>query len=298
VIQERALVFRCAADRIIGVLHPGLPGAKTAIVIVVGGPQYRVGSHRQFAAMARQLATAGVPVLRFDWRGMGDSEGLPRTFDTVDEDIRAAIDCLTGRLPGISNVVLLGLCDGASANLIYAHKDERVSALILMNPWVRTAKEEAKSYMRHYYLQRLLHKAFWRKLISGRLSISQSSRKFLTMRRSARRAMDRKAIGTPDRPDYFINRMLSGLVSFKGPVLLLSSGRDLTAQEFVRLCQDNYRWRSVFKRSAITMNKLPDADHTFSKRDHLREAGDHCLQWLRANFQTDLYEFELPSMGS
>jgi len=49
--------------------------ADTGVLIVVGGPQYRVGSHRQFVMLARFLADHGVPCMRFDYRGMGDVSG-------------------------------------------------------------------------------------------------------------------------------------------------------------------------------------------------------------------------------
>ncbi|MEO6566032.1 MAG: alpha/beta fold hydrolase, partial [Casimicrobiaceae bacterium] len=81
-------------------------------MIVVGGPQYRVGSHRQFALLARALARVGIPALRFDYRGMGDSEGDRRSFDEIDADIAAAIDTLC-REAHLARVVLWGLCDGA-----------------------------------------------------------------------------------------------------------------------------------------------------------------------------------------
>src|SRR5690349_24048098 len=53
------------------------------VLLVVGGPQYRVGSHRQFALLCRRLAGRGVPALRFDYRGMGDADGAARTFESV-----------------------------------------------------------------------------------------------------------------------------------------------------------------------------------------------------------------------
>ena len=46
---------------------------KHAVVIVVGGPKYGVGSHRQFVTTARYVAAAGYPVLRFDYPSKGDS---------------------------------------------------------------------------------------------------------------------------------------------------------------------------------------------------------------------------------
>jgi len=63
------------------------------VLIIVGGPQYRVGSHRQFVLLARHLAAQGIPVMRFDVRGMGDSKGKPRNFGQLDDDLRAATDC-------------------------------------------------------------------------------------------------------------------------------------------------------------------------------------------------------------
>jgi hypothetical protein len=45
------------------------------VVIIVVGPQYRAGLHRQFVSLARTLSTAGFLVLRYDYRGMGDSDG-------------------------------------------------------------------------------------------------------------------------------------------------------------------------------------------------------------------------------
>ena len=44
----------------------------TAVLVVVGGPQVRAGSHRHFVQLARHLATHGHAVMRFDVRGMGD----------------------------------------------------------------------------------------------------------------------------------------------------------------------------------------------------------------------------------
>jgi len=55
--------------------------AACGVLIVVGGPQYRVGSHRQFLLLSRRLAAEGHPVMRFDYRGMGDASGAMRGFE-------------------------------------------------------------------------------------------------------------------------------------------------------------------------------------------------------------------------
>src|SRR5262249_34163772 len=134
---EDAVSFRVAGDRVLGVLHHARQPAACGVLLLVGGPQYRVGSHRQFVLLARHLAAAGVPVLRFDYRGMGDSEGGAVSFDGADADIAAAIDEFSRRVPALRRVALWGLCDAASAALMYAFRDSRVSGLVLLNPWVR-----------------------------------------------------------------------------------------------------------------------------------------------------------------
>ena len=75
---------------IVSLPAPDAPQQNTGVVIVVGGAQYRVGSHRQFVQMARLLAAAGYPVLRFDFPGMGDSPGAPVAFEDSAPHIAAA----------------------------------------------------------------------------------------------------------------------------------------------------------------------------------------------------------------
>ena len=84
---EEIALFGCKGDTLVGILAKPETPAKTGIVVIVGGPQYRAGSHRQFVLLSRSLAAAGYAVLRFDYRGMGDSEGQQRNFEAVSADI-------------------------------------------------------------------------------------------------------------------------------------------------------------------------------------------------------------------
>ena len=93
--EERFVAFDCDGDACIGVLAvPKLPIATddVGVLVIVGGPQTRVGSHRQFVLLARALAAAGIPAFRFDYRGMGDSAGDTRTFEHIRTDLFAALD--------------------------------------------------------------------------------------------------------------------------------------------------------------------------------------------------------------
>src|SRR5450830_2034009 len=121
--EERSLSFTCDGAQLFGIASiPAVPAAR-GVLIVVGGPQYRAGSHRQFALLARSLAARGIPALRFDYRGMGDSSGAARDFNDVDADLRAAVDEFCARVPSLREVVIWGLCDAASAALFYAGQD-------------------------------------------------------------------------------------------------------------------------------------------------------------------------------
>jgi exosortase A-associated hydrolase 1 len=170
-MNQSALVMDCEGVPLVGILHRSDETAKRGVLVVVGGgPQYRVGGHRQLTLWARKLVASGYPVLRFDYRGMGDSHGDFRGFEDADADIQVAVDRLVAEVPGLQEIVLWGECDAASAILFYAHRDPRVKGVVLLNPWVRTAAVEAQAILRFYYLNRLMQPSFWRKVFSGRFN--------------------------------------------------------------------------------------------------------------------------------
>ena len=164
---EQALVIHCHGDSLAGIASVPDAPRDSAVIIVVGGPQYRAGSHRQFVLLARSLAEAGYPALRFDARGMGDSTGDARDFESITDDIGCALAAFHQALPAVRRFVLWGLCDGASAALLYVERtqDPRVAGLCLANPWVRSEASLARTQVKHYYTQRVLQRDFW--LLSG-----------------------------------------------------------------------------------------------------------------------------------
>ncbi len=266
--NERPAVFECDGDRLIGIITQPAQPIETGVVIIVGGPQYRAGSHRQFTLLARQLAEQGIASIRFDYRGMGDSEGDMRNFEAIDADIKAAIDSFTTQTPGIKQIVLWGLCDAASAALYYGHTDPRVKGMILLNPWVHTEAGAAHARLKHYYLARLLSKAFWTKLLSGKVCIGASLNDVAHSVRHASAPENRVPTeSVPDprhgSPDY-INRMLKGLELFKGKTQLILSGNDLTAQEFKAIVSADKGWKKAVSKRIVQSREIKSATHTFS----------------------------------
>lgn len=277
-ISERAVVFSCVGEQLLGIVtQPELAG-HTGVLIIVGGPQYRVGCHRQFLLLSRALAAAGYPAMRFDYRGMGDSTGDLRTFETVEADIAAAIEAFTAACPGLQRIVLWGLCDAASASLLYLHagQDERLGGLVLLNPWVRSETTLARAHIKHYYLQRVLQPEFWRKLLSGRLGVGRAVGGLLGNLHRARLA------ATPaSRELTFQGKMRCALAESQLPVLLILSGDDYTAKEFIEITRIDAAWQQVLAQERVSTREVSDADHTFSSAAWRLAVEEATLAWLQ-----------------
>lgn len=273
--RERFVAFECSGQACLGVLSVPPPGGSVSslgVVIVVGGPQYRVGSHRQFVLTARALAAAGFPTLRFDYRGMGDSEGDFRVFDTVDVDIGNAVAALR-RESGVMNVVLWGLCDGASASLMYGSSDPCVAGIVAVNPWARSVATEASTLLRHYYLGRILSRKFWADLVRGGVSIGLSLAEFgRTI--AASRPMNAA------KPPGFLVRMHASWLKLRRPVLFLLSGRDYTAREFETWVGRDPKRRELLESARSTVIRIPEADHTFSSHALRDRVAKETIAWL------------------
>lgn len=273
--HEKALLFECEGEQLVGVLAEPLRASEIGVVIVVGGPQYRVGSHRQFVLLARHLARQDFSVLRFDHRGIGDSSGMQRSFEAISIDIRVAIDTVLRHDPRVKRVVLWGLCDAASAAMMYAHGDPRVAGLILANPWARGSETLAQTHLKHYYLQRLFSADFWMKVLRGRFSLHRVA--------SELGSNIAQATGNVDvKTDDYRTRMTDGLHHFDGPVLVILSESDMTAQEFVLFMNASNPRRRLLTRDMLTRIDLRDADHTFSSVAARRRVEDETARWLRA----------------
>lgn len=252
------------------------PMQPTGVVIVVGGAQYRAGSHRQFVQLARFLAVAGFPVLRFDLPGMGDSPGELPSFEDTAPHIAAAINGFQQQHPGVERVVLWGLCDGASASLLYvdATHDPRIAGLALLNPWVRSEVSLARARVKHYYLQRLREPDFWRKLLRGGVGWG-------AMQKFGRNVQSARSQGST--PAGFQDRMARGWMGLRKPILLLLSERDLTAQEFLGYVNTSSHWLNwdAGIGTGITQALISQADHTCSAPSASRIAEQLTLQVLK-----------------
>lgn len=289
--MEYALSFPCQGEHLVGIVHkPAEPKRRGILMVVAGGPQYRVGGHRQLTLWARDMATDGYPVMRFDNRGAGDSSGNYQGFEHLDNDIRAAIDRFFEAVPELEEVVLWGECNAASAILFYAYRDKRVKGVVLLNPWVRTEGGEARAILRHYYLQRITQPDFWKKVLSLRFNPLKSARSALEMVNRVRRlkpvtltSSSAPNLEAPlDRNLSLPQRMLAGVSRFHGSFMIVLSGRDLVAKEFEEMVKGSPEWQQHLDSKHLAWHDLPDGDHTFSSATQRNQVVSWGRDWLRS----------------
>src|SRR5262249_49859075 len=78
---------------------------------------------------AKSLQSEGLPVLRFNFRGVGLSEGVHDNGQGETDDVRAGIDYLAAEFPS-APIVLAGFSFGAWVGLRVGCEDVRVTRLI------------------------------------------------------------------------------------------------------------------------------------------------------------------------
>lgn len=261
--MSQQLVFPCEGNFLAGTLHPA--DGRTAVLMVSGGRQTRHGSHRGFVTLAEGLAKAGYPVLRFDRRGVGDSDGDDPGFRASGPDIAAARTALLDACPHVRSVIGWGLCDGATALALHP---ENFDGLILANPWTQDAEVgdilPQPAAIKANYAEKLVSPSAWRRLLSGAVNLKALVNGLAKLVEPQRMTKTGAAV-------------LDGLRRYPGKTLVLLAERDGTAQAFAAILKSSARSHTDRE---FEVETIAGATHTFPGESAETGMIAACTGWL------------------
>ena len=257
-MSRRHLTFACEGSTMVATLDeaPGTAG----LLIVSGGNELRSGAWAGQARIAARIAAAGFPVLRFDHRGVGDSDGPNGSFETRGPDIAAALASFRKTCPELSRVIGWGNCDGASALMLA--RGLGFEGLVLSNPWTIEEDDAAQppEVLRDHYKRRLADPTAIRRLLTGKVSVG----KLVASLRDATRK--------PAPPTTLTQNLARGLADFAGPTRFLIAERDRTAQAFL----------AAWDKADARIRRCPNATHSFAESHSQEWLTEQILEMLRA----------------
>jgi len=255
----KPVTFKNRGQQLVGILH--LPDKlKTAakspgIAMFHGFTGNKSEAYRFFIHVARALCDSGFVVLRFDFRGSGDSDGEFEDM-TVPGEVSDAEEALTfftrQRVVDKERIGVLGLSMGGRVAAILASRDSRVKFVILYSA--------ALSPLRRRFLSDIDRESL-EKLNSG----------------EAIRLRNGWYLKKPffDSLDEPVPLDVTGRL--KVPVLLVHSDMD----QVVPIDDSRKGYETVKNLNAKNeFYVVKGGDHVFSERKHAREVIEKTLEWL------------------
>lgn len=301
-----------AGYRLFGMMHrpavPCVPGI--AIILLSPGVKMRVAPHQLYVNMAERFASLGYPVLRFDFYGLGDSEGeaeeeyLADLYGAVQvgrymDDTIAAMDWME-RTHGINKFIVSGLCGGAITGLLTASKDQRIKCLlglaipvILDGTHIDFTKYMTDSQLketRDGYIRKLWDLRAWRSWIRFLTFRSHYSLIFRSLLKplleKTHKTTAASATSDPNEPKdntnpYFAPAFFN-MLSTGRHIYLVFAGSDRLLWEYEKKFVERHRQRLELYSAHYAMHVTKDANHIFSFREWEEDMLDQCCRWLVA----------------
>jgi len=133
----RPFVFTAAGGDCLGWFHSA-EGPRRNVAVVMCRPlgYEALCSYRTYTQLAHTMAQAGFDVVRFDYHGMGDSDGVDTDADRVDAWLATTTNAIAEarRLSGANEIALFGMRLGANLAIEAAARDGNVASLMLWAP--------------------------------------------------------------------------------------------------------------------------------------------------------------------
>jgi esterase/lipase len=114
--------------RLAGVLHS--PNEKTAACVITCHGLYSGKDSEKYVSIGHRFCGESLAVLRFDFRGCGESGGLFEETSLTGriEDLKSALDFVEEQ--GYESIGVMGSSLGGTVAVLTAEKDRRVKALV------------------------------------------------------------------------------------------------------------------------------------------------------------------------
>jgi pimeloyl-ACP methyl ester carboxylesterase len=263
----------------------------------------RVGPGRLYVPLTEMLAEQGYTVLRFDFFGLGDSEGelketlLADVYNNIEvgryvADTLSALEWLS-REHGIERFILGGLCGGAITALLAAQRDPRVEGLLSLGMTVTLASNAATPgrYMtraqlegrRRSYLGKLLQPKAWLRFLTlqSEYGVIWHSMKRLFVKESpaAQPTPDQRGNANPLFPSAFFALLERG-----GKALMLFSEKDRLLSEYDEKFAEPFAQRLQPFEAQICKHIVANANHVLSSHEWQREMVEVSRNWLCATY--------------
>jgi hypothetical protein len=284
-VKERSVLFGSAV-RLSGVVSEAGEASPTrpACILLNAGVVHRVGPNRLYVRLARELASAGHVVMRFDFSGRGDSDvrtdGMSFLQSTVEE-VRDAMNYLA-ESRGARSFILLGICSGAGNAFQAALADARVVGAVMIDVH---AYPTFGYYLRHY-ARRIVSFRSWRNTLSAQNELGRKLRAVVTGGRGAQESQDaRPAPVEPGTrpgdglipPKVEAEKAIRDVVGRGVRLLLIFSG---TWRAFNYREQFHHAFPALSRLGMIDVEYFPDADHTFSRLYNQQRLVNTIRNWV------------------
>jgi pimeloyl-ACP methyl ester carboxylesterase len=269
-VAEEAVRFGRSLH-LVGVISlPAAQRADCAVIFLNAGLVPRVGPHRLHVRLARLIAAQGIPSLRFDFAGIGDSShadsGVAANFSA---DVSDAVKLLGSRL-NVKRIVLFGICAGAVRAYESTLAEPKVAGAILVDGYLYTTWKTSWVYLA-------------RRLAAEFPYISLLGRKLrrLTAPRPSSQSEDRLVFetGTIAAEQYAAG--LATLAERGTSVLHIMTGSFPTRYNHETQFEDRFRPFGLGQK--ISAAYMPCADHTFSTYALQAELAQRITDFVRGN---------------
>jgi len=310
--MESTVSFKNGETELRGILHtPDRAPRGVGVILLCPGYKHRVGQNRLYIQIARNLCIQGYHVLRFDFHGLGESEGgigrcvfgefwrFVQTGGFVSDTLAAV--GFVRQMTEVDKVILMGLCGGAITGLIAGAGEPCVDGLVLMNVPVMLESGSSDWFTEKMppgfsdllvsgYIKRMVSFRSWLRLLSFKSDYrlmwkSMSSKIRRTLHRSQPRSHSSCRDDDRINPHFF--KSFQSYCSSQRPLLLIFSGNDMYRWAFEADFEERFLQNGNTFGDSYSIFVVDGANHGFTRSEWLRALLEKTVDWVQQNFAAD-----------